>query len=146
MKRSILYVLLLLLTTACSPANSPEEKASPEPRTAAGKAPEKSKEEGQMHREYYEDGSLQLEGRLVNGERHGMWTSYYQNGLKWSETTFRNGIKDGTTRSYYESGIMRYSGQYYNDYKTGIWQFYNEEGYLEKNEDLTPKLQDKKEK
>lgn len=134
-----LTVLMILLTlTAVSCVSQNENQGN----TAAGE--EKQETEAvsnvEMYREFYPDSALKIEGRQVNGQREGKWSSYYPNGLKWSETTFRAGIKDGPTITYYENGIMRYSGQYYNDYKTGIWQFYNEEGKLDKTVDLTPKL------
>jgi antitoxin component YwqK of YwqJK toxin-antitoxin module len=131
-------LMILLTATAWSCVSQNENQSKTAPEEEKQETPAVSNSE--IYREFYPDSALKIEGRQVNGQREGKWTSYYPNGLKWSETTFRAGVKDGPTITYYESGIMRYSGQYYNDYKTGIWQFYNEEGKLDKTVDLTPQL------
>lgn len=131
-------LMILLTATAVSCVSQNENQSNTAPANEKQETAAVSNSE--MYREFYPDSALKIEGRQVNGQREGKWTSYYSNGLKWSETTFRAGIKDGPTITYYENGMMRYSGQYYNDYKTGIWQFYNEEGKLDKTVDLTPQL------
>jgi antitoxin component YwqK of YwqJK toxin-antitoxin module len=89
--------------------------------------------------EFYDNGQIKIEGKTVNGERHGMWKSYYENGLKWSETSFNMGQKSGLTTTYLEDGMMRYKGQYYNDERTGEWLFYDSLGYIMKKIDFTPR-------
>jgi antitoxin component YwqK of YwqJK toxin-antitoxin module len=89
--------------------------------------------------EFYDNGQIKIEGKTVNGKRHGMWKSYYENGLKWSETSFNMGLKSGLTTTYLEDGMMRYKGQYYNDERTGEWLFYDSLGYIMKKIDFTPR-------
>lgn len=89
--------------------------------------------------EFYDNGQIKIEGKTVNGKRHGVWKSFYENGLKWSETSFNMGLKSGITTTYLEDGMMRYKGQFYNDERTGEWLFYDSVGYIMKKIDFTPR-------
>lgn len=135
MKKYLLIGAIGVLAAACRPAANDAAPAVEKDTAAAPAATPPAKTED--HQEFYDNGALKIEGKKVNGKRHGQWTSYYPDGKKWSETTFDNGVKSGPTRSFYENGMMRYSGQYKNDEKAGTWNFYNDAGVLEKTADLS---------
>ncbi len=78
------------------------------------------------------NGSLLLEGPIIDDVREGQWISYYPDGKVWSKTTFKDGINDGESISYYSNGRVRYSGFYKEGKKTGEWQTFDSTGTLYK--------------
>lgn len=131
------YALIAILTAFCFASCQTSGVKDPDKEAAKKENVEPVVEEFVEH---YDNGQIKIEGRLVNDERQGVWTSYYLDGTKWSETTFENGIKSGPTTTYYEDGIMRYKGRFEDDLKTGTWTFYDEEGKVEKTLDMTTEV------
>lgn len=86
------------------------------------------------HTTKYPNGTLQVKGEVLQGKRHGIWTTWRPNGMKWSENTYNLGVLEGKTVSYYENGQVHYIGYYKNDEKEGKWIFFNEEGEQIKEE------------
>jgi len=82
----------------------------------------------------YPDGTIKINGQMLDNKRVGGWTSYYESGVKQSETTYKNGILNGKTASFYANGQVRYIGYYMGGKKEGKWEFYNEDGTFEKSE------------
>ena len=81
------------------------------------------------YKEFHEDGSLKIEGRLnKDSERTGLWISYYPDSTKWSESYYVKGKRDGHSVTFYETGGIRYVGEYRNDKQVGEWKFYDEKG------------------
>ena len=78
------------------------------------------------------DGVIQLEGGLEDGERVGQWKSFYPDGTTWSETHFSKGITNGLTKTYYPNGRLRYAGYYFEGEKDGEWIWYDSTGVLNK--------------
>ena len=78
--------------------------------------------------DYYPNGLKKVEGKLVNGKKHGRWVFYFDNGFMWSEGMFKYGIREGYSVVYYKDGRKRMKGQYKNDQKAGPWTFWNEQG------------------
>jgi len=52
----------------------------------------------------YNNGKVELEGRLEDGLRVGLWTTYYPNSQKKSEGNYKEGLKDGTWTYWKENG------------------------------------------
>ncbi|MEI7499526.1 MAG: hypothetical protein WCK84_03665 [Bacteroidota bacterium] len=52
----------------------------------------------------YNNGKVELEGRIVEGLRVGLWISYYPNGQKKMEGTFKEGVKDGSWTYWKDNG------------------------------------------
>jgi antitoxin component YwqK of YwqJK toxin-antitoxin module len=52
--------------------------------------------------ENYSNGSKKSEGRLVNGQREGIWYEFNLKGLKVAEANYVNGVKEGKYRMAYE--------------------------------------------
>jgi len=126
----ILLLLMMLSAVACNQAAQKSNET-----TAPIEYIEKD------FTEFYDNGQLKIEGKLLNDQRHGLWTAYYENGIKWSETTFKMGVKSGQTTTYFEDGMMRYTGTFYNDERTGEWLFYDEDGLVIKKVDFTPRME-----
>lgn len=77
---------------------------------------------------FYKTGELLANGKIVNGKRHGLWSSWFQDGKIQSELNFKNGLKDGINRVWYQNGQERIIGQYKNDQEIGMWYFLGEKG------------------
>lgn len=96
-------------------------------------SPESEKQEQkeptvEKYESFYPNGLKQLEGKLVNGERHGKWIAYHENGMKWSEGSYRNGVREGNAIIYYENGKKKIEGRYKKGYKVGIWRVWEDDG------------------
>ncbi len=96
------------------------------------------KEENYLER--YPNGLKKVEGKLINGQRHGIWTYYYENGMKWSEGKYKRGIRDGFSVVYYENGRKKLAGEYKGDLKVGIWKVWNDDGSFAAEVNLNEKL------
>ncbi len=66
--------------------------------------------QGNVLRDFYEEGALKSESEVKNGKRHGRH------------------------REYYESGKLRARGKYVNNRPKGTWKYYTEEGKFERKE------------
>ena len=79
---------------------------------------------------YYSDGSLNLEGPLLNGKREGLWKSWYEDGSLWSEGEFRDGLRQGPAVVFYPNGKKMLEGHYTDNERTGLWKSWDDEGHL----------------
>lgn len=86
--------------------------------------------------EHYPDGKKRMEGKLVNGERHGNWKVYYENGFLWSEGKYWKGKRKGYSVVYHKNGKKKLEGNYEDDVKVGIWKLWGEDGSLYKSIDM----------
>lgn len=59
---------------------------------------------------------------------------FYEDGTLLSETEVKEGKRHGRHRAYYASGKLRLRGKYVNNRPKGTWKFYTEEGKFEKKE------------
>ncbi len=93
--------------------------------------------------EFYPSGIKKIEGKLIDGKRHGKWIYYYENGFIWSEGVYKNGIRNGYALVYYPDGAQKISGQYKKNLRVEVWKVFNTDGTLIKainlNEMLTKK-------
>jgi len=121
--KKLIFILLIGAIFGCKleggDSNKVEEKNSKN---------EERKEENVV--EYYSNGIKKLEGKLVNGERHGKWIYYYENGFIWSEGQYWYGERKGYSLVYYENGRKKLVGKYENNLKVGIWEVWNKDGTL----------------
>jgi len=124
--KNILLIICLSLLFAC---NSETQK-----ETENQNATEERKVENFV--EYYPSGIKKVEGKKVNGERHGRWVYYYDNGFMWSEGEYYYGKREGYSVVYYKDGRKKMKGQYSEDEKVGVWHFWDEDGNLTKSLDV----------
>ncbi|MCX6243796.1 MAG: hypothetical protein NTU98_03745 [Bacteroidetes bacterium] len=52
----------------------------------------------------YNNGRVEIEGKIENGLRVGTWTCYHANGQKKFQGDYKEGVKDGTWTYWKESG------------------------------------------
>ena len=87
---------------------------------------------------FYSDGTIQLDGPIVNDKRNGIFETYYNSAKILSKGEFVDGKREGKATIFYENGKKKYEGYYKNGKECGIWKFYDEDGklYNEQNRDI----------
>lgn len=142
MKTIFVFLTSTFLLISCSGEKSSKETS---PADSVGHTievkpfnPAENMKEG-TNEAFHANGKLKMKGDVVDGKRHGVWTTWYENGVKWSENNYSYGILEGKTVSYFPNGQVQYIGYYSNDIKTGIWMFYNEQGELVNEDNYTKK-------
>ena len=88
-----------------------------------------SKNECVREVQYYEDGTMRMEGEMKDGKRSGEWKSYFPDGKVQSTGFFEDGLRTGTAKVYHENGNVFMDGFYKEGQKTGEWVYYDEQGY-----------------
>ncbi len=88
---------------------------------------------------YHRDGSLKMEGDLIDGLREGEWMSWYPDGTVWSKGYFAKGKRTGESKAYYPNSILHMSGTYEEGRKVGIWKVFDNTGKLQKKQDFSRK-------
>lgn len=129
MKQSLIILLSTLLWCACSSAEKENQSSQ-----------EKQIQQAENYVEYYSNGLKKLEGKKIDGKRHGKWIYYYDNGMMWSEGTYKHGIRDGHSVVYYENGKKKIEGQYKKDLRVGVWKVWEDDGNLVKEINLDKML------
>ena len=84
---------------------------------------------------YYEDGVVNMEGGMKDGNREGEWKSYFPSGRIQSVGIFKDGLRTGKATVYYENGNLYMEGDYKEGKHCGKWTFYDEQGYALRTDD-----------
>lgn len=71
-----------------------------------------------------------MEGTMLGGQRHGVWTSYLPNGHVQSRNVYEHGVLHGITTVFHENGVLYYSGTERRGKPFGEWKFYDAQGVL----------------
>ena len=79
--------------------------------------------------DYYEDGTLMMEGGMKDDKRSGEWKAYFPDGKVQSTGFFEDGLRTGKAEVFHESGNLYMEGNYDRGRKVGVWIFYDEQGY-----------------
>lgn len=90
-----------------------------------------------LHKEFYENGDLKIENRIVEEENDietEYYKEYYQNGFLKIEKTLINNSKNDIYREYFENGNVKYEGKFKNDKPIEKHYFYKEDGRIDKIE------------
>ncbi len=136
MKRSILYLLFILLLSSCGNNHQTEKNGLTEKVIQYHKSGQPyivyvydSDSCWVREVEYYESGMKFMEGPIENNLRNGEWTSYHPDGKVKSTGVFKDGVSSGKSQVFWENGHLRIDGWYKNDERCGEWIFYDEQGY-----------------
>lgn len=79
---------------------------------------------------FYADGSLEEQGMLLHGEKHGAWVKYDEAGNKESQGKYNSGLKDGNWKVWDSNGTLRVEMNYENGKRIGVWKMYDADGNL----------------
>jgi antitoxin component YwqK of YwqJK toxin-antitoxin module len=140
-----LFVLILILSSACSRENSKGKDNSSDAISSANKF---------KYEETYNCGGLKLfkssnlpvtgfvqnfddkkgflnsETYYINGIENGISTSYYEDGKESRRENYLNGQLDGSSHKYYENGRKSFEGSYLNGKPDGQHVAWYEDGKL----------------
>lgn len=78
--------------------------------------------------EYYDSGSVKMDGAMKDGQRNGEWTAYFPDGRIQSHGYFKDGQRTGESKVYWYNGNLRYIGHYKGGQHCGKWIWYDEQG------------------
>lgn len=84
---------------------------------------------------YYEDGKIQREVDIIE-EGNGYVKLYYKNGKLSFDGGMKNGMDDGLCKSYYENGQLKSIGTIKNNKGVGLWKTYDQTGQLIEQKNL----------
>lgn len=79
---------------------------------------------------FHENGVLQLEGKIFDNQREGVFKGYFPTGELMSIGKFVKGKREGKGKIYYENGKINIENEYRDGKPAGIWKVYDEEGNL----------------
>ncbi len=85
------------------------------------------KEEGKW---IFNTGGMHTEGEYSEGLRNGTWKTFYNNGKAAFEGRFIDDNPHGKYTSWYDNGRMREEGEYQMGLKKGEWKKFDDEGVL----------------
>lgn len=83
---------------------------------------------------YFENGQISSDGKYLNNNKIGYWTSFYENGFKRSEVNYLNGILNGEYKSYYKNDQIESEGSFLNGNYDGVWKWYFKNGNMSTKE------------
>ena len=70
-----------------------------------------------------------IQGKIIDGKREGIWTTYSEKGnLKW-RSHYKNGNLE-FSEDYHENGNLKSRGYYKNFEPAGLWESFDEDGKL----------------
>ncbi len=128
----IALAALLLSLAACTapqdPAPAATVPASPATTDTSAALPDTLQNGHQRLRDAL--GRLQMEGDMLNGQRHGLWVAYGSSGQVKSRNTYVNGVLEGPSTVFRENGALYYEGQHFSGHPVGTWKFHDEIGTL----------------
>jgi len=81
---------------------------------------------------FHDVGDYREEGNYKHGLQDGIWKWYYNNtGTLQFEGRFIEGEPDGMHKFYHENGMLKLAGKYIMGKKEGNWKRYSEQGVIE---------------
>lgn len=88
------------------------------------------RENGDVRKEYWDNGNLKTELRYENGMLNGQCVWYWPNGKPQIQVTYRNDTIDGLYRRWYENGNLSEEKQYKDGVCDGVYKEYSLRGIV----------------
>lgn len=79
---------------------------------------------------FYNNGNLQMAGKMLNNQNVGLWKYYYPDSQLESEGKFNNDLPEGKWLWYYSNGVIKEKGFYAAGKKDGEWILFNKSGSI----------------
>lgn len=133
-----LSFLFLLIVSVASCKSKPKEaipvaqSSNDLPITPASKSVARIDTTGGIYTEFYDDGKVKAQGKMIDNKREGEWSYFYPNGKIWSYGEYKNGKREGLSNIYHENGVLKIEGQYINGLPSGKWKIYNDKAEVVK--------------
>ena len=70
-----------------------------------------------------------IQGKIIDGKREGIWTTYSEMGNLKLRLHYKNGNLE-FSEAYYENDNLKSRGYYKNSEPTGLWESFDEDGKL----------------
>ena len=140
MKKSLLALLALTLTTSVVIAQTPNTQTSQINQVVNGKREGYWKITAALEHltTPWKPTDLVKEGNYKASMMVGMWIAYYQSGKKKSELTYVNNRPNGPAKTYFENGNLQEEGTWVGTRWTGDYTLYYENGSVRQKFKYTP--------
>lgn len=94
------------------------------------------KQDGEMNENASSERELmkELQRFYIEKFQGNVLREFYEDGSLRSETEIREGKRHGRHREYYENGKLKIRGKYTNNLPKGTWKYYSEDGKFERKE------------
>lgn len=89
-----------------------------------------TKNENSLYQKLYENGKVELEGKLVNDKKNGRWMVYYEDGKICKEIDYVNGVQNGKFIWYFTNGNKQQEADVVEGIKHGEDKYWNADGTL----------------
>ena len=70
-----------------------------------------------------------IQGKIIDGKREGIWTTYSEKGNLLRKLHYKNGNLE-FSEDYHENGNLKSRGYYKNFEPAGLWESFDEDGKL----------------
>jgi antitoxin component YwqK of YwqJK toxin-antitoxin module len=77
---------------------------------------------------YYEDGTIQIKGKIDSNRNVDKWQYFYPNGEVESEGFFVDDMPEGRWTWFFPNGKLKEEGSYHNGRRVGWWKQFDENG------------------
>ncbi len=77
---------------------------------------------------YYDNGSIEEMGALLNDKKNGTWTKYNEKGVLINKAEYIAGVKDGDWKVWDDFGTLRLDFEYEDGKRVGVWKMYDADG------------------
>ena len=61
-----------------------------------------------VHKEFFNNGNIKIDGQYINGDKSGLWTEYFREGGTMRIFYANENRKDGSISEWYKNGKKRY--------------------------------------
>ena len=83
-----------------------------------------------IHRSFFTNGKVSLQGTKINNKRSGKWTFFHENGQVAREGFYNENTEVGSWTYWNENGTKKAEGNYVAGKKQGYWVFFDNNGIL----------------
>jgi antitoxin component YwqK of YwqJK toxin-antitoxin module len=122
-----LSLCLLLCPQATEVRHEAWPNGNPRAEYAVEVGPDGESREGEF-RSWYEDGTLESEGKYKDDRRTGRWTFHHPDGSPSAEGSYSRGQETGNWELFHPGGERRGKGRYSKGLREGVWRFYQPDG------------------
>jgi hypothetical protein len=85
---------------------------------------------------YYLNGNIEKQGMINQNHNEGEWKYYYDDGTLESVGHFKDDKPEGEWTFYYQNGIKKEAGIFKNGKRTGKWTMYDNKGEVINEQDF----------
>ena len=74
-----------------------------------------------VHKEFFNNGNIKIDGQYINGDKSGLWTEYFREGGTMRIFYANENGKNGSISEWYKNGGKKIHGEYSQGQKNGLW-------------------------